>query len=186
MNLVNLITKSTILFLVIVCCLLTGGCAKKPAETLLFDFETDAELDRFAWRCHTLFSLSDEYVTHGMKSLRFELFPTDNPGMAPVDFPKNWRGYKAFCFDVYSVHDHDFFLEILITDRDDGTDYSERYNDKLLIRTGANTVCLPCDSLVTSGTKRRMSLKNIFLIDLFMTKPDKKIILYFDYFRLVR
>jgi hypothetical protein len=172
--------------MVVIICLAIGGCTKPPAETILFDFETDEELDRFAWRCHTMFSLSHEHAIHGMKSLRFELFPTDNPGMAPVDFPKDWRGYKNFCFDVYSVQDDDIFLEIRIDDRDDAPDYSERYNDKLLIRTGANTVCLPCDSLVTSGTKRKMSLKNIFLIDLFMTKPDKKIILYFDYFRLVR
>ena len=122
---------------------------------MLFDFETDAELDRFAWRCHTMFSLSHEHVTHGMKSLRFELLPTNNPGMAPVDILKDWSGYKAFCFDVYSVEDNDIFLEIRIDDRDDAPDYSERYNGKFLIKTGANTVCLPCDSLVTSGTKEK-------------------------------
>jgi hypothetical protein len=172
--------------MIIMLCLAVGGCAKKPAETLLFDFETDAELDRFAWRCHTLFSLSDAHATHGEKSLRLEFFPTQNTGMSPVNILKNWMGYKALCFDVYSVQDNDIFLEIRIDDRDDAPDYSERYNGKFLVKTGANTVCLPCDSLVTSGTKRKMSLKNISLIDLFMTKPDKKIILYFDYFRLVR
>jgi hypothetical protein len=106
--------------------------------------------------------------------------------MEPVDFPKDWSKYKAICFDVYNVQDHDLPLDIRIDDRDDSPDYSDRYNHKVVLRTGTNTVCLPCDSLVTSGTKRKMSLKNIFLIDLFMTKPDKKIILYFDYFRLVR
>ena len=172
--------------MVVIICLAIGGCTKPPAETMLFDFETDDELDRFAWRCHVLFSLSGDHVTNGKKSLRLELFPSEYPGLVPMDVPKNWSSYRAFCLDIYNPQHHDIPMTVRIDDRENNPDYPDRYNHKLNLMPGKNSVCLPCDSLITSGTKRKMSLKNIFLIDLFMTKPDKKIILYFDYFRLVR
>jgi len=174
------------LTLIIVLCLTSGGCSNQLAERILFDFESDYELDRFGWSCYTLFSLSDEHVTHGTKSLRLELFPSDYPGLTPIDIPRDWTGHKAFCFDVYSAQDSDILLTIRIDDRKDNPDFPERYNHKLNLNPGPNAVCLTCDSLVTSGTQRKMNLRNISQIVMYMIKPEQKVVLFFDYFRLVR
>ena len=37
-------------------------------ESILFDFESDRELDRVHWKCHTLMSISDQHSTHGKGS----------------------------------------------------------------------------------------------------------------------
>ena len=79
----------------LVCC--SGG---KQAEYILFDFESEAELDRLYWSCHTLMSVSDEHVAHGQKALKLELFPSDYPGFIPKLGINDWSGYKAFCFDI--------------------------------------------------------------------------------------
>ena len=58
-----------------------------PDEIVLFDFESDSELDQVHWKCHTLMSVCDQNVTHGKGSLKLELFPSDYPGFS--SFYKN-------------------------------------------------------------------------------------------------
>jgi hypothetical protein len=67
----------------IVICTITACSDQRPKELILFDFETDAELDRMHWKCFTMFTLSGEHVTHGAKSLRMELYPSSWPGLTP-------------------------------------------------------------------------------------------------------
>ena len=74
--------KLLVVILLMFVWLSAGHCTKPESEKILFDFESDSELDRFHWQCHTLFSLSDEHATHGKKSLKLELFPSDYPGLS--------------------------------------------------------------------------------------------------------
>ena len=94
--------------LIAACFLCLVSCFhESTSEMVLFDFESDAELDQFYWKCYTLFNLSDENVTHGTKSLRLELYPSEYPGLAPMLGVNDWRRYKAFLFDIYNPEDED-------------------------------------------------------------------------------
>jgi len=55
-----------------------------------------------------------------------------------------------------------------------------------VLMPGANQVKIPLNSLKTSGTERSLDLKNIYRFLIFMSHPDKRYVLYLDYFRLVR
>lgn len=162
------------------------SCFKEPpAQRILFDFESEAELDRFHWKCHTLFSLSSENVTHGEKSLRLELYPSSYPGLSPKLSVNDWRGYKAVFFDVYNPEDKSVSLAVRIDDKKEHPDYKDRYNKSFILKPGLNHMNIPLDSLITSGTQRILDVKNIYRFLIFMSHPPKKFVLYLDYIRLM-
>jgi hypothetical protein len=161
------------------------ACRKTPSEPLVIaDFESDAELDRFDWKCHTLFSLSSEHVTQGKQSLRLELYPSEYPGLAPRLKQKDWRDYRALCLDVYHPGKEPLRLAVRIDDRPDSPDYPDRYNQSLLLQPGENRLSLPLESLVTSGTRRKLNLATIHSLLFFLVDPPQKAVLYIDHLRL--
>lgn len=170
--------------LVIVAITLAGACGIKPAETILFDFETDKELDSFYWKCPILFGLSDEHVTHGIKSLRLEMFPSEYPGLAPKLADTDWRGYRELIFDVFNPQKRDIHLAVRIDDRKDYPEYDDRFTGSFVLIPGSNVVRISLRSLVTPGG-RPLDKKKISRIFVFMNNPKERTVVYFDYFRLV-
>ncbi len=152
---------------------------------MLYDFETDAELDRIHWKCHTLFSLSDKYVTHGKKSLKMELYPSDYPGFSPILKMNNWQNYKAICFEVFSTDEKDLKIAVRIDDREELPAYQDRYNEGYTLKPGQNQIHILLDTLVTSGTKRPLNLRGVYKFLIFMSHPKNKHVLYVDNIRLV-
>lgn len=160
-----------------------GGCTS--GERVLFDFESDAELDRFHWKCHTLFSLSRDHITHGEKSLKLELYPSDYPGLTPMIEKTNWSRFQALCFDIYNHQNEAVNLTVRIDDREDYPDHGDRYNKSFIMRPGMNRVNIPFDTLVTSGKGRKLNLRKIHRLFVFMARPERKVVLYVDYIRLL-
>jgi hypothetical protein len=170
----------------IFCLSLLFSCrADSAREHMLFDFETDSELDRLEWQCHTLYSLSGEHVTHGKRSLKMELYPSDYPGLEPLLKSNDWSGYKRLCFDIYNPGEK-LKLSLRIDDRKAYPDYGDRYNRAFILESGMNKMSIPLNSLVTPGMGRNLNLENIQRLMIFTVNPGKKIILYLDYLRLVR
>jgi hypothetical protein len=164
---------------------LMAACGKMPdKELILLDFESEAILDEVHWKCHTLFSLSDQHAVHGEKSLRLEMFPSSYPGLSPALKHNNWSGYQALCFEVYNPSPDTLKLILRIDDKKEALEYSDRYNKAFLIKPGANSLKIPLNSLVTSEIKRPLALKNIYRFLIFMSHPAKNHVLYLDYFRL--
>jgi hypothetical protein len=164
-----------------------GGCQKEiPQEKVLFDFESDAELDELHWKCHTLFSLSEEFASHGSKCLRMELFPSPYPGVAPRLKDSDWSRFKALAFDVFNPEYKDIELTVRIDDRKDYPEYEDRYNRAFPLRKGENQIEIAMDSLVTSGTKRKLDARTIYRLTLFLVCPPVKTELYLDYIRLLK
>ncbi len=161
-------------------------CTRLEPEKILFDFKSDSDLDQFSWECHTLFSLSNEHATHGKKSLKLELFPSDYPGLAPKLAVNDWQDFSTFSFDVYNPQNREVSLTVRIDDKKDYPDYPDRYNKSFRLRQGANTIIIPIHELETSGTKRRLNLDNIYKVIMFMAQPKEKAVLFFDNFRLTR
>ncbi len=177
-------TRVSAVILLMFIWLFAGHCTRPESERILFDFESDSELDCFHWKCHTLFSLSDEHATHGKQSLKLELFPSDYPGLAPMLASNDWRGHKAFSFDVYNTHNIAIPLTVRIDDSKDYPDYPDRYNQTYILKPGANTIAIPLDKLITSETTRKLNLKTVYRIVIFVAKPIERIVLYFDNIKL--
>ena len=173
-----------IVFLIVI--MFLSSCTGCVAEELvLFDFESDSELDHLHWKCHTLLALSDEHTTHGARSLRMELYPSPYPGLAPMLEKNDWRRFKALRFDIYNPENAALRISVRIDDRKDYPDYVNRYNKGFVIQPGMNQLCIPFDSFITSGTGRTLDLKKIYRLLIFMVRPEKKVVLYVDYLRLV-
>lgn len=174
-----------ILVAVVLSILITGCDKKTPTERLLFDFESSSDLDRIHWSCHTLFSLSDQYVTHGVRSLKSEFYPPSRyPGFNPVLKQNDWGGYRFFSFDIYNPAEKEVPIVLRIDDRKVANSYADRYNKRLLLKHGVNRMAVPIDSLITSGTKRKMNLDEIYRFIFFSVDPQQKTVLYFDNIRL--
>ncbi len=162
------------------------GCGHKAGgEKVLLDFESDEELDRVDWRCQALFTLSEEYVAHGARSLRMELYPSEYPGLSPKLALHDWRGYDALCFDVYNPQAETRTLSVRIDDRKDYPTYEDRFNARFLLEPGSNSVRIPLRQMVTSGMGRPLDLGGIQRLVIFVARPERRIVLFLDHLRLV-
>jgi hypothetical protein len=155
-------------------------------ELILLDFESDAELDQLYWSCHTLYSLSNDHVTHGSKSLKLELFPSDYPGLVFTPVVKDWSDYKELYFDVYNPSRQEVQVIVRIDDKKEYPEYNDRFNKGFVMRTGNNHVSIPLDTLVASGSNRHLNNAHIKRLFIFVTHPPRKITLYIDTIKLVR
>ena len=149
----------------------------------MFDFETPSELDQLQWGCHTMYSLSDKYGTHGSKSLQLDLYPAPYPGLTPLLQKKDWSDYEVLSFDIYNPQKNEVSITVRIDDKV-YPEYKDRYNQGFVLRPGMNHLRIPFDSLITSGTARKLDLTSISNFLIFLVSPEKKIVLYLDYIRL--
>lgn len=156
-----------------------------PDELILFDFESDHEPDEVHWKCHVLMNISDEHATHGNGSLKLELYPSSYPGFNPFTKVKDWSRFQSLCFDVYNPGEIEQRLTVRIDDSKDDTEYADRYNKGFILEKGMNHIEVKMDSLVTSGTRRKMDTSEIHKFLFFIHNPPEKVTLYVDYIRLI-
>ena len=181
----NILKRSTILVLILFSLSITGCDNIGPSKKLImFDFESDSELDEVTWKCHTLMSISNQYVTHGKGSLKLELYPSPYPGFNPFTKISDWSLYKSLCFDVFNTEEKEERLIVRIDDREDNPEYADRYNEGFILKRGMNHIEIKMDSLITSGTNRKMDTSGITKFLFFLYKPSEKVVLYVDYIRL--
>ncbi len=162
--------------LILILLLLTGCRTRSP---FFYDFENEAILDTLYWRCKTIYTLSDENVTSGQKCLKMELYPSPYPGIVLNNFDPDWSEYDVLRFDVYNQENIPLRLTIRIDDTMDPS-YSNRYNNTITLNPGANHISIPLNSLVTSGTNRKLNLLSIERVSLFLVQPKEKRTLYLD------
>jgi hypothetical protein len=166
-------------------CAVLACAAKGTSERVLLDFESDAELDKVHWECHSLFALSDDHVTHGRHSLRLELYPSDYPGFFPIIHNHDWREWRTLCFDLFNPQENQHLqVTVRIDDRDDDPEYEDRYNGGFTLQPGMNRIAIPFGELRTSATHRQLDLSHIYQLGIFISHPAKTIVLYVDYLRL--
>ena len=155
-----------------------------PKELVLLDFESDSELNRLQWHCHVLKSISSEHCTHGFKSLKLSLFPSDYPGLDIIPRESDWKKYSELCLDVYNPQETMVQLSVRIDDRKGSPAFKERYNDSFALKPGMNHVRIPLNSLARSGTGSPLNLTDISRLIFFVACPKKRVDLYLDYLRL--
>jgi hypothetical protein len=175
----------SVLLFSVVFFLLSAGCSGPlPAELVLNDFESDADLDRIHWGCHTLFSLSDKHVSHGARTLEMKLFPAVYPGLSLKLNENNWSRYDSIALDIYNPQDEMLEITFRIDDKQDYPEYEDRYNGCYQLSPGINHLRIPLDSLKTSGSGRLLNLKTIKRFLFFLVDTQEIYILYVDNIRL--
>lgn len=161
------------------------GCDNNPVrDYVLFDFESSSELDQLHWSCRTMYSLSDKHVTHGSKSLQMDLYPAHYPGFSPILKKRDWSAYRALSFDIYNPQKDRIPISVRIDDSE-YPEYKNRYNKSFVLQPGINHLHIPFDSLITSGTVRKLDLKSISNFLIFVVGPNRQIVLHIDYIRLI-
>jgi hypothetical protein len=181
--------KSITIILLILLFFLLNSSVQKAPEQILLDFESPSELDKLEWSCHTMYYLSDEHPMHGLKSLKLELYPSDGedyPGLTPIITKNNWSGFKYFCIVIYNPEVIQEQISLRINDKKDYPDYEDRYNQRINLKPGQNSICIPLNKMATSATNRKIKLQNIYRVLIFKANPEKKIVLHVDYMRLVK
>lgn len=173
--------------LLVVAALSPIACRKQPQFG--WDFEHEAILDDFAWKCRTLYRLSPDYATSGTKSLEILFHPApagsagNYPGVSFSGFDPDWTRYQALAFDVHNPEDSPLGLTLRIDDRDT-PDYSDRLNRQLLLPPGQNRILIPFSEFITSGTKRKLDFRMIQTVMVFLANPSERHTLYLDRVRL--
>lgn len=156
----------------------------KQERLFYFDFEHDEELDGIRWECRALYSLASDHVAHGKSSLRLEMFSGKYPGLKISRFDPDWSNSRVLRAEIYNPQNDSLRLQVRIDDMRGNQPYADRFNSRMLLPPGWTHVALPLDSLLTSGTKRRMNLTSIEKIDFFISHPKEPVTLFFDHLRL--
>jgi len=166
---------------------LLNGCAKStPQELMLFDFEKDSDLDHLEWRCHTLYSLSSNHVTHGAKSLKIDMFPSDYPGLRASLPIKDWRAYDALSFDIYNPARQAVLVGVRIDDKKEYPKYENRYSESFVVAPGQNQVVIRLKTMLTKNAKRHLDLSHIYRLYIFVSHPATRLTLYVDALKLTK
>jgi hypothetical protein len=172
--------KKIFVFLILTL-LLFAGCQRKPA--FHYNFETEDTLDTLPWKCKTIFSLSDKHTTSGQKCLKMELYPSPYPGITLNNFKPVWSKHNRLKFDIFNQAEAPLHLTIRIDDIKNPS-YNNRYNHTIVLNPGMNHISIPLNSLVTTGTGRKINLANVQQVILFLVQPDEKRTVFLDDIRL--
>jgi hypothetical protein len=178
--------KSGLLAALIMITVLAGCHRGTETERILFDFESDSELNQLVWQCHSLYSPAQEHKTHGLQSLKLTIFPHDYSGMTARFLEHDWRGFHEFSLDVYNSAMGPLELQIRIDDRTESKDNEEAYGRNFILRPGDNHLCIPLSSLISIGTHRRLDLSNMQSMSFYMQHPTEKKVFYIDSIKLTR
>jgi len=161
------------------------ACSQPRWSGVLFDFESEAELDEFRWKCGQLFSLTEEHATHGRHCLRLEVRPVAKySGLRPGLTNHDWSNFSALCFDAYNPQGQPVRVTVRLDDVRDRADYGDRFNHAVILAPGFSRVRLPLAGLTTSNGRRRLDLADIWALRIFMARPPRPTVLYLDYLHL--
>jgi len=165
---------------------LVWGCVnpEPPRNGMLFDFEEDAELDRFRWKCHSRFFLSQAYARHGKSSLEMSFFPTEQVGFSTGHVAHNWSPYLSLQFFVYNPSEASSTLYIQISDDHTQGNPARACTRELHVVPGENKMVIPVAGLVDT-TSRPLETDRIKGFYIYMKDIRIKRTLYFDFFRLI-
>jgi len=149
---------------------------------ILADFETPFEFER--WSGDGLEIKKSEDGNHLLK----KTFMTK--GYSAITFrhfPSNWEGYNCFKFDIQNPGADNVLLRIRISDQqhnETNRAFFDRFNHKLTIIPGPNTIQMPIEKLRQAPTKREMDISKIAEIAIFTANLAAPAELLFDNFRL--
>jgi predicted MPP superfamily phosphohydrolase len=155
------------------------------AENILFDFESESDLEKLNWECHKWFERSKENATSGQYSLRVILPPGEYPGINFNGVNGDWSKYSYLKLDLFNPTGKEIQIHVRIDDNKSGWKYANRFDIGFELKPGMNHICIPTDSIRTNIRQHPLNLKRIERLMVFSPKNLQQTELYIDYIRLV-
>jgi hypothetical protein len=162
----------------------TGHFQRDQPPNVLFDFESEADLQRLNWECHKWCELSEENATSGLHSLRFSLPPGPYPGINFKEVREDWSSFKLLKMDITNPSMEDMKFHVRIDDRESGWEYANRFDIDFILKSGLNNISIATDSIRTNLHARPLDLENIKRMMVFIPYNEKRRDLYIDNIRL--
>jgi hypothetical protein len=157
---------------------------KGQPPNVLFDFESEAELQQLNWECHKWFELSPENVTSGLHSLRLSLPPGPYPGVSFKEGREDWSSFKLLKMDVTNPSMEDIRFHVRIDDHESGWEYANRFDIDFILKSGLNNISIATDSIRTNLHARPLDLENIKRMMVFIPSNKERRDLFIDNIRL--
>lgn len=96
----------------------------------------------------------------------------------------DWSQHEVLVFDVYSAYEAPQVLHLRVHDCEHNQRYEDRFNAELRIQPGAQTVRMMLQEIASGPRDRRLNLKAVTAVILFMDGPEPPVDLHFGSFRL--
>ena len=151
---------------------------------VLFDFESELDLERLNWECHKWFELSEEHATSGRYSLKAVLPAGQYPGINFREIRSDWSKFRYFKMDVFNPANVKINFHIRIDDNQSGVEYANRFDTNFELKQGINQISIPVDSIRTNLHHHPLNLKQIKRMIVFIHNNTKNRELYIDNIRL--
>ena len=153
---------------------------------VLAGFESPTEIDR--WHSGGELSVSGDVAVEGSHSLKAVLTP-DHYGFGLRDFPQNWRGYSTLQLHLYGTADHPVPFVCRIHDAEHAGRqqyYEDRFNRTFLVSPGWNDIRIPLSDVESAPRNRRMDMRRIVAVGLFVPGLSETVTVYLDGMKLTR
>jgi hypothetical protein len=151
---------------------------------ILIDFESEGELQQLNWECHKWFELSKENVTSGNYSLKVTLPAGQYPGIVFENLRTDWSESKFLRMDVFNCSPEEVKFHIRIDDHKSGWEYANRFDINFALNPGMNNISVPTDTIRTNIHSRRLNLKKIEDMMVWIPNNERTRELYIDNVRL--
>jgi hypothetical protein len=153
-------------------------------SNVLFDFESELDLERLNWECHKWFELSEGHATSGRYSLKAVLPAGQYPGINFREIRSDWSKFRYFKMDVFNPANVKINFHIRIDDNQSGVEYANRFDTNFELKQGINQISIPVDSIRTNLHHHPLNLKQIKRMIVFIHNNTKNRELYIDNIRL--
>lgn len=151
---------------------------------VLYDFESDADLERLNWECRKWFERSPDHATSGKYSLRVILPPGQYPGIDFQSIKRDWSKSRFLKMDIFNSSKEVIKFNIRIDDHKSGWDYGNRFDWEFDLKPGMNHISIPAGSIRTNDHSRNLDLKKIDRMMVFLPNNAQKRVIFIDYIRL--
>ena len=142
-----------------------------------FVFTQDAELNAIPPPCGW-----KDAGTGCVARLTFER--GEYPGFRIEEPYPDWTGYQSLTFTIYSELDDSVVLGLRIDDIHYNNTYEDRFNTRIVVRSGVNPVSIPLDKIKNGPKFRELDIAAISVIYLFIHKPENPFTLFISCFEL--
>lgn len=122
----------------------------------------------------------------GQRVARISMWAGATPALILREVQPDWTGYDRLVFEVFadSLRPHE--VELRIDDIHHDNQYSDRFNRTLFIRPGATRFEIPLGDVEQAPRTRKLDLRHVRSLTLFLQQPARTYALHLDAFRLER
>lgn len=153
----------------------------------LASFERRRELGSFHGTKAAL-RRSEDWSTDGAWSLKMQLRPARFSGAAMIWFPRDWSHTSALQLDLYNPEEDRVTVFVKVFDHQHtttGYNHRDRFLRSFVVEAGGSqSVRIDMHDILTAPEGRRMDLKNVWALEIYVADVSSPQVLYVDHLRL--